>query len=186
MNRDGEFAGTRSVPVAIGIGSNLGARLKHLDFARDHLGGLLVDSRFSRIYESEPMHVREQPAFLNACCVGRTRLAAPDLLERLQRLERTRGRTKTGRRYGPRPLDLDILLYGDLVIDSPGLRVPHPRLPERAFVLVPLAELAPEWVHPERGQTVGELAAGVSSTGVSMHQPSTVDQPAWSEREDDA
>lgn len=174
------------MPVAIGIGSNLGARLKHLAFARDQLSGLLVDTRFSRIYESEPMYVGEQPAFLNACGVGRTRLAASELLERLQRLELARGRIKTDLRYGPRPLDLDILLYGDLVIESPGLRVPHPRLPERAFVLIPLAELVPGWVHPERGQTIGELAAGVPSAGVTVYEPSSVDQPAWSESEDDA
>jgi len=181
MNRDAEPGGTRSVPVAIGIGSNLGARLEHLVFARRQLAELLTGSGFSRIYETEPMHVREQPPFLNACCVGRTRLAAVELLERLQGLEKARGRVKSRPRYGPRPLDLDILLYGDRVIDTHGLRVPHPRLQERAFVLIPLAELAAHWVHPALGRTIGDLAARLTAEGVRVYQGDPNDDQRWSE-----
>ena len=181
MKRDAESGGTRSIPVAIGMGSNLGARLAHLVFARHRLAELLTDSDFSRIYETEPMYVGEQRPFLNACCVGRTRLAASELLERLQGLERRRGRTRTGLRYGPRPLDLDILLYGDQVIDTHGLRVPHPRLPERAFVLIPLAELVPRWEHPELLRTIGDLAARLTAEGVRVYQGDPNDDQRWSE-----
>ena len=181
MKRDAESGGTRSVPVAIGMGSNLGARTEHLLHARDHLSDLLVDSRFSRIYETEPMYVGDQPAFLNACCVGRTRLAASELLERLQGLESTRGRVRTGMRYGPRPLDLDILMYGNLVIESAGLRVPHPLLAERAFVLIPLAELVPRWEHPELRRTIGNLAAALPPGGVRVYKADLDDDPRWSE-----
>jgi 2-amino-4-hydroxy-6-hydroxymethyldihydropteridine diphosphokinase len=116
------------------------------------------------------MHVADQPSFLNACCIGQTSLTARQLLQSLQQLELRAGREPGGRRYGPRPLDLDLLLYGECVIEESDLVVPHPRLRERAFVLVPLAELAADWIVPvSRGAaatTVGELARGVDEEGI--------------------
>lgn len=110
--------------------------------------------------------MRAQPRFLNACCTGRSRLSPGEVLRRLQEIEREAGRRPGGPRWGPRLLDLDLLLYDGRVIDRPGLRVPHPRMRERAFVLIPLAEVAPEWVHPETGLTVRELAAAISAEDV--------------------
>ena len=124
----------------------------------------------SRVYESAAVGFMNQPSFLNACCVGRTRLTPRELLSELQKMERSYGRSAGRPRHGPRTLDLDVLLYGDHVIEEPGLLVPHPRLRERAFVLVPLAELAADWAvpasHRAAAATVGDLARVVDSTGL--------------------
>lgn len=152
--------------LAVGLGTNLGHRARNLELGRAALIRLLDELRCSSIYETEPRGVRAQPRFLNACCTGRSRLAPGEALGRLQEIEREAGRRPRGPRGGPRVLDLDLLLYDGRVIDRPGLRVPHPRMQERAFVLIPLAEVAPEWMHPETGLTVRELAAAVSAEGV--------------------
>ncbi len=146
-------------PVALGLGSNVGDRLGHLKLAVRELGRLLVRPSCSSVYESAPMYVAEQPDFLNACCVGETVLGPRELLSALQRIERESGRRTGGPRYGERELDLDLLLYGDRVIAGPGLHIPHPRMSERPFVLWPLAEVAGDWVHPETGLGIGEMAA---------------------------
>lgn len=151
--------------VAIGLGSNLGDRLARLRFAVVEMEKLFGDLRFSSVYETEPLHVTEQADFLNACCSGRTLLSPRALLRALQGIELAAGRD-VGTRYGPRTLDLDILLYGDEVIEGRGLRVPHPRMHERGFVLLPLLELLPEWKHPVLGHTVQELAEAVAREGV--------------------
>lgn len=161
-------AGGGPTPVAIGLGSNRGDRLAALELAVGRLADLLDDLRCSRPYETEPMHLRDQPSFLNMCCVGRTSLRAGVLLGRLQAVEAEAGRRSgEGPRYGPRRLDLDLLLYGEAVVDDPELQVPHPRMTERAFVLVPLSEIAPEWRHPREGRPVGLLADEISSEGVA-------------------
>lgn len=129
----------------------------------------LEEVRCSSIYETEPHGGPEQPRFLNACCSGRSRLSADAVLGRLKEIERAAGRRPGGARHGPRVLDLDLLLYGDHVIDGSELRVPHPRLVERPFVLIPLAEIEPEWVHPETGDTVGEMAECMSAKGVERY-----------------
>lgn len=156
-----------AVPVAVALGSNVGDRRKKLAFGRRSLETMLAGLRCSRIYETEPRYETNQRSFLNACCVGRSHLTPSELLRRLKMTEREAGRSVGGRPYGPRTLDLDLLLFGDRIVDEPGLRVPHPRMAERAFVLVPLADVAPGWVHPELGRTVEELAAERGRAGVT-------------------
>jgi len=138
----------------------------HMELAKDRLEAFLTNVRYSSVYETEPVHLQTQPRFLNACCVGSTRLTPAELLRELQKVEREAGRRRGAARYGPRELDLDILLYGDEIIEKPGLQIPHPRLAERAFALVPLTEIAAEWLHPELEVTITELAEGVSRSGV--------------------
>lgn len=107
-----------------------------------------------------------QPDFLNAVAVGRTLLPPRELLEVLHRLEAEAGRDRRGEKDGPRPLDLDLLIYGDVAIDLPGLVVPHPRLGSRRFVLAPLADLRPALVVPGLGRTVSELLAAAPAARV--------------------
>jgi len=144
------------VIVAIGLGSNLGDRRKLL---RDAVHGLdAVGERLgvSSLYETEPVGFREQPWFLNAVVLLETNIDAMALMQVLFALERRAGRERSFAN-APRTLDLDLLLYGEDVIETPQLVVPHPRMHERAFVLVPLAEVAPNLVHPRSGKTVREL-----------------------------
>lgn len=152
--------------VAIGLGSNLGDRIGNLGFGLSRIRGLLTDVTVSSVYETEPLHVLEQPHFLNACCVGLTSLSATGLLDALKEVECAAGRPAERRRYGPRSLDLDILLFGDDQLETEALQVPHPRLRERAFVLVPLAEIAGDWRYPGSLDTVRELADRVNTRGV--------------------
>jgi 2-amino-4-hydroxy-6-hydroxymethyldihydropteridine diphosphokinase len=143
--------------VAIALGSNLGDRRAHLTWAIEQLAAHLDDLRSSSVLETEPVDVPSpQPPYLNAVVVGTTVLAAPDLLRLLLDLEQARGRHRPSLR-APRTLDLDLILYDALVIDTPGLTVPHPRFRERLFVLAPLAEIAADWIDPATGRTVGQL-----------------------------
>lgn len=154
------------VPVAIGLGSNLGRRAENLAFAVEGLGDRLRDLRRSSIYETAPAYDDDNPDFLNMCCTGLTTASPLDLLRELKGMEREAGRQEGGARWSSRPLDLDLLLYGDRIIREEDLRVPHPRMHERGFVLVPLAEIAPEWRHPGSGLTMAELAERVDAGGV--------------------
>ena len=137
----------------VGLGANLGDRERTLRAAADALAaeeGIEVVS-VSTLRETEPVGVGEQPRFLNGAAELETTLTARELLDRLLAVEQRFGRVRIPGEHGPRTLDLDLLLYGDEVIDEPGLTVPHPRLHERRFVLEPLAELAPGLVVPGRG-----------------------------------
>jgi 2-amino-4-hydroxy-6-hydroxymethyldihydropteridine diphosphokinase len=137
----------------VGLGANLGDRERTLRAAAEALAaeeGVEVVS-VSTLRETEPVGVGEQPRFLNGAAELETTLTARELLDRLLAVEQRFGRVRIPAEHGPRTLDLDLLLYGDEVIDEPGLAVPHPRLHERRFVLEPLAELAPGLVVPARG-----------------------------------
>lgn len=146
------------VRVAIALGSNLGDREGHLAWAIERLRGPLTNLRASTFIETEPVGVPDaQPAYLNAAVVGETSSSPRDLIRLLLELEQQRGRTRTGLRSA-RTLDLDLILYGDLTLDEPDIVVPHPRFRERAFVLQPLAEIAPDWTDPVTGLTIAQLA----------------------------
>ncbi len=138
----------------LGLGANLGEREGAIRAAASSIGA----RRLSSIRETEPWGITDQPRFLNAVAELDTELAPRALLERLLELERELGRVRGGERWGPRTIDLDLLLYGSERIDEEGLTVPHPRLHERLFVLEPLAELEPGLVVPGRGDVASLLA----------------------------
>lgn len=140
----------------MGLGSNLGDRQKNLKRALKLISRLGVVEKVSSVYETDPVGFREQPKFLNAVCRISTGLSPEQLLLVAKKIEAEMGREPSFRN-APRIIDIDILLYDDKVVRSPGLEVPHPRLAERAFVLVPLAEIAPGQVHPVLEKTVAEL-----------------------------
>ena len=143
----------------VGLGANLGEREATIGKAAELLGV----SRLSTIRETEPWGYADQPLFLNAVAELDTELTPRELLDRLLEVERELGRTREGPRYGPRTIDLDLLLYGGEVVEEPGLTVPHPRLHERAFVLEPLFELDPGLFVPGKG-SLAALIAGLQST----------------------
>ena len=151
--------------VAIALGSNLGDRRGHLEWAFGRLQEYLSDFRASSIIETDPVDVPgPQPPYLNAVAIGRTDLEPQAVLDLLLSIERERGRERPSLR-APRTLDLDLILYGDRVLHTSGMDVPHPRFRERRFVLEPLAEIAPEMRDPETGQTVSALFERLQSIG---------------------
>ena len=150
----------------IGIGSNLGDSQKIVAAAVDALAGLPHVSalRASALYATPPWGVVDQPPFVNAVVEIDTSATARELLDDLLVIERAAGRVRDGSRWGPRMLDLDLLLYGDAVLSEPGLDVPHPRIAQRAFVLLPLADVAPDLDVPGAGR-VRELLERVDAGG---------------------
>jgi len=168
------------VIVYLSLGGNMGNREANLTQAIEQIeaGGVSI-TRLSSVYETEPVGLRDQPWFLNLVCEGETSLSPIDLLDMLQAIEREMGRVRTVR-WGPRPIDVDILLYGDLILDSRRLTIPHRLMADRAFVLVPLVEIAPDAVHPGLKATARELlsriepASGVEYWG-KLTQPFTAE-----------
>ncbi len=155
------------MPIAyLALGTNIGERRANLQRA---VAGLSPEVRVleqSPIYETPAWGYEDQAPFLNMVVKGDTELTPAGLLAHVKRLEAALGRTPSFR-WGPRLIDIDILLYDDLVLDSPELTVPHARMPERAFVLVPLADLAPGLVHPVLGRTIAQLLAAVDKAGIT-------------------
>ena len=143
--------------VAIALGSNLGDREAHLRAAVAALGAVLSPLHVSSFRETEPVEVAgSQPMFLNAAATGESALSASAVLDVLLAVEQRFGRERPYPN-APRTLDLDLILYGDSIIDVPGVIVPHPRFRERRFVLEPLVEIAPDWMDPVTGKTMREL-----------------------------
>lgn len=150
----------KEVEVYLGLGSNLSDRMRNLTSAVKHLSQKIKIKKVSSVYETEPLYVKEQPLFLNAVLSASTKLTPIQLLHFIKSVESELGR-QPSYRNAPRLIDIDILFYGDKAVDTPELTIPHPRIPERAFVLVPLAEIAPKLVHPETHKKVKDLLAKV-------------------------
>jgi 2-amino-4-hydroxy-6-hydroxymethyldihydropteridine diphosphokinase len=163
--------------VYLGLGTNLGDRLANLSQALQALPPAVRLEQVSPVYETSPWGYADQPDFLNLVVQAETDLPVGGLFRYLKEIEARLGRQVTFR-YGPRLIDLDILFYDDLLLDTPELTIPHPRLHLRAFVLAPLADIAAELRHPGLGRTIGELLAGVDRQGV--RRLDAVEYPAWS------
>ena len=155
---------------AIALGSNLGDSLATLENSLAVLGNtpgidLLATSSW---YQTKPVSEVPQPDYLNGCVTLNAQQAPEELLVLLQAIELQFGRVRK-EKWGARTLDLDLLLYGDHQLDTPNLTIPHPRMSERAFVLVPLAEIAPDWQEPTSGKAIAQLAAKVDQSGVELY-----------------
>lgn len=156
------------VRACIGLGGNVGDVVASLERAFAALAALpgTRQLRRSRLYRTPAWGMTAQADFINAAAVLETALSAPELLAALLAIEHAGGRDRAAApRWGPRVLDLDLLLHGDAVVDAPGLRLPHPHLHERAFVLMPLAEIAPDAIVPGRGR-LADLLAAVDASGI--------------------
>jgi 2-amino-4-hydroxy-6-hydroxymethyldihydropteridine diphosphokinase len=157
--------------VYLALGTNLGDRLANLKTAINDLAPGVNVKRASSVFETEPWGYADQPWFLNQVLEAETEFSPEELLQYLKKLERDLGRTPSFH-YGPRLIDIDVLFYDDLVLETPQLEIPHPQVAERSFVLVPLADLAPDLCHPVLGVTMHELLEKVGSRGVFFYADS--------------
>jgi len=153
--------------VYVGLGSNKGNRLENLRSALKLLAPFMEIGKVSRVYESTPMYKEDQDLFLNIALHGHTELSPQDLFNQIKEVERAVGRTE-GERNGPREIDIDILLYDDLVHESEELTIPHPRMHERLFVIVPLEEIAPLVEHPIDGRPIVEIRGDLGPFGETI------------------
>ena len=160
--------------IYLGLGVNLGDRRGALSAALRGIEPAVRVDAVSSLYETAPVGPQDQPAYYNAACRGVTDLTPRALLDLVKAIERQLGRSPSpegrseGPRWGPREIDIDILLFGEEVVEEEGLTVPHPELAKRAFVHAPLAEIAAELLHPTLGQSIVELAAAVDQAGVRV------------------
>lgn len=154
--------------IYLALGTNLGDRMDNLHRAVAALPPTIRVTALSSVYETPPWGYADQPAFLNMALAGETDLEPLALIAFLKKLETELGREKIFRN-GPRLIDIDILFYDDLVFEQADLVIPHPRLQERSFVLVPLNDIAPELVHPELKRTVHDLLQDVDTKGVNLY-----------------
>ncbi|NEP08536.1 MAG: 2-amino-4-hydroxy-6-hydroxymethyldihydropteridine diphosphokinase [Okeania sp. SIO2G4] len=153
--------------VAVALGSNLGDSLSILENAIQIFSktpGITLNT-YSSWYRTKPIGP-EQPDYLNGCALLKVELTPQKLLEIILDIEKQFKRVRLVH-WGPRTLDLDLILYDDLILDIPNLQIPHPRMRERAFVLVPLAEIAPDWIDPVSGKAIAQLREEVECSGVS-------------------
>jgi 2-amino-4-hydroxy-6-hydroxymethyldihydropteridine diphosphokinase len=160
---------TPPVHAYLALGANIGNRIANMRAAVRAMGDAGEVAGVSSLYESPAMvqaGARPGPEFLNAACEIVTPLDAQSLLAFIKRVEHALGR-RPARRWAARPIDVDILLYGDAVVDTPDLTIPHPRMAERSFVLVPLAEIAPAVVHPVLAKRIADIAAGAGAAGLT-------------------
>ncbi|MBI4831203.1 MAG: 2-amino-4-hydroxy-6-hydroxymethyldihydropteridine diphosphokinase [Candidatus Lindowbacteria bacterium] len=162
------------VTAYLGLGSNLGDREANINKALIGLvrSGRVILKRVSSLYETKPVGVKEQPDFLNAAAEIETGMRPLDLLAAIREVERATGRENTFK-WGPRIIDIDILLYGDESVKEENLEIPHPEMHRRAFVLTPLAEIAPEARHPKLGLTARQLSSAIGEEGVRKLRAST-------------
>ncbi len=154
--------------IAIALGSNVGDAKAHIEDACALLRPFVDDLRLSTLYTSKPMYYTDQPNFVNGAAIGFTEVPPLELLIRFKEIEANMGRTG-GFRNGPRVIDLDIVFYGANIVDEPELTIPHPRMAERPFVLVPLAELAPDFMHPVLGLRLDMMARVLPFTNEDLH-----------------
>jgi 2-amino-4-hydroxy-6-hydroxymethyldihydropteridine diphosphokinase len=152
--------------IYLALGSNLGDRHKNLSEALQRLCKAVDLHKISSVYETEPVGYLDQPRFLNMVCYGQTSCSPGGLLHNAKAIEEALGRQPSFPN-APRPIDIDILLYDNLCLETEHLTIPHPRMRERAFVLVPLVEIAPTAIEPVSGKTAQELLLGVSQGGIS-------------------
>ena len=155
--------------VYLSLGTNLGNRELNLKAVRNALPPEVNIMDSSPVYQTEPWGYLDQPDFLNQVLAVETSLSPDDLLDYVKGIEKKIGRTPSIR-FGPRIVDIDILFYGDRIIAEENIEIPHPRLKERAFVLIPLADLAPDLIYPGTNYSISDLLLNVDLTGVDLYQ----------------